>query len=81
MVPRGVETLDIFRPFGLIQESKTFPTGSLKLSISLRVVAIELILSSLSSNLSINDSDKPLAFTCSVSFLFASRINSLSFKT
>ena len=45
MVPRGVDTLDIFSPFGLDQESKTLPIGSLKLSISLRVAEIDSTLS------------------------------------
>ena len=74
IVPKGVETLDILRPLGLVQESSTLPTGSSKLAISFRVVAIDCILSSLSFNLSINESDKFLFIASFISFLFASNI-------
>ena len=37
MTPRGVATLEIFKPLGLSQEARTLPTGSLNDLISVKV--------------------------------------------
>ena len=78
ITPRGVDTLDICSPLGLCQESKIFPTGSLKDAISLRASEIEEILSSFSSRRSINDSDKFFDLAIFYINLLASKIIFLS---
>ena len=78
ITPRGVDTLDICNPLGLCQESKIFPTGSLKDAISFRASEIEEILSSFNSRRSINDADNFFDLAFSISILLASKIIFLS---
>ena len=67
MVPSGVLTLEISRPFGCFHVSSTLPTGSGSLAMLLSVSMIPSIRSSVSNSLSTKASSFSLVIASSTS--------------
>ncbi len=67
MTPRGVETLEIFKPFGRSQFARIFPTGSAKSFISSNVLHMLSKRSLLRVRRSIKALSFPLSFALVIS--------------
>ena len=74
ITPSGTRTREICKPFGRVHDAVTSPTGSGRLAMSRKPLAIALTRASSSESRSMKASSRPLPRAASMSFLLASRI-------